>query len=685
MDASTRAITPARIVALVLIVVLAAGLLFLRLGGDDSVEVPAGAKAGALTLEPCTYKTDAGAYKADCGTLVVPENRGRSGSRLIALPVTRIRARSSTPAEPIFRLEGGPGITNMDFAKASRFTDNHDLVLVGYRGVDGSELLDCSEVESALKHSTDILGAESFQAVADGFRKCAGRLVKEGIDPTSYGFVQQIDDMEAARVALKYNRIDLLSESAGTRTAIIYGERYPNSIKRSVMVGVNPPGAFLWSPQNADEQIRLYAALCAKDASCSKRTDDLVATLRDTKIADRWMLLRIKKSNVRVGSFFALMESTTGQGPLNGPAMFDARLSAADGDASGVWFMSFFGDFLFPKIFHWGQFASAGGLDHAAAREYFSTGGADGTTNVARAATTFLWSGGRLAEAWPAAPDEAEYSRVRTSDVETLLIGGDIDFSTPPQNATKDLLPHLPNGHQVVLPNFGHTNTFWNEQPQAGTRLINTFFDSGRVDESMYKPQAVDFTPEGTQTVVAKGIFGMLLGLALLAALSVLWLMPRRVRKRGGFGPKGSALLRSLYPIVIGLGGWMLGVLIVMAGLNGVSLDNQLLGVLAVGPPVGLGVYWAWVHRDWPQETKRSGLAVAVGGGLVGAWLGFHSASDLLALITAIVGAAAVSNLGLIVMDIRRARHVGREGSAGHGSVGGTTTTEPPVPADEGA
>ena len=39
------------------------------------VSVPAGAHAGQLTLKPCTYATEHGSYAADCGTLVVPENR----------------------------------------------------------------------------------------------------------------------------------------------------------------------------------------------------------------------------------------------------------------------------------------------------------------------------------------------------------------------------------------------------------------------------------------------------------------------------------------------------------------------------------------------------------------------------------------------------------------------------------
>jgi len=46
----------------------------------------------------------------------------------------------------------------------------------------------------------------------------------------------------------------------------------------------------------------------------------------------------------------------------------------------------------------------------------------------------------------------------------------------------------------------------------------------------------------------------------------------------------------------------------------------------------------------------------ATAGGLVGAWLGFHAGFDLLALVTAIVGATAGANLALVVGDISRAR-----------------------------
>jgi uncharacterized membrane protein YeaQ/YmgE (transglycosylase-associated protein family) len=76
------------------------------------------------------------------------------------------------------------------------------------------------------------------------------------------------------------------------------------------------------------------------------------------------------------------------------------------------------------------------------------------------------------------------------------------------------------------------------------------------------------------------------------------------------------------------------------------------LAALSVGLPIGIGVYFPWVNRDWKPGTKATGFAAAVAAGLVGAWLGFQAANDLLALFTAIVGASVGANLGLILLDV---------------------------------
>jgi len=143
-----------------------------------------------------------------------------------------------------------------------------------------------------------------------------------------------------------------------------------------------------------------------------------------------------------------------------------------------------------------------------------------------------------------------------------------------------------------------------------------------------------------------------MVALALLTVLSLLW-MARRVRRRGRFGPSSSAARRSLSPVVLGLGGWFLGALIVSTTVPDVRFDDQLLVTLAVGAPIGAGVYLAWAHRDWSAGIRTAGFAAATVGALVGAWLGFHATDGLLAPIAAVVGAAAGANGALLAIDIR--------------------------------
>ena len=674
MERSTvRILGPSRIVALTVIVLLLAGLAYLGFAaGEEPVIVPDGAQAGDLTLEPCTYEAENGPVAADCGTLVVPENREKPGSRLIAVPVVRVRALTGDPAEPVFFLQGGPGISNVDFGNADRYSVNRDLVMVGYRGVDGSVKLDCPEVDGAYAHSPGLVSDETYRAVGDAYRACGDRLSGEGVDLAGYGLVDQVDDLEAARAALGYDRINLLSESAGTRTALIYAWRHPESINRSVMIGVNPPGHYLWDDENTDRQIGRYSDLCSEDAECRGRTDNLAATMRQVSadMPGHWLFLPIDEDTVRAFSFFGIMESTTRSGLLNGggaPFTLDAWLSASEGDPSGLWFLSAFPDFLGEVPWFWGQRAAAARVDAEAARQYFSSDWRVGELNLGSTGSTYAWAGGVLSESWPAANGEDEYRQVRPSDVEMLLISGELDGTTPPEPAAEELLPYLPNGHQVVLPGIGHTSSFAQEQPEAGTHLVNTYFDSGVVDDSQYVTQRVDFTPDTTFGTYAKRLVLIMGGLALVAILTLV-AMTRRVTRRGRFGSKASAALRSLAPIVFGLGGWCLGALMVLATIQGVPITGPLVVALSVGVPIGLGLYLAWTNQYWAAGFKNTGLAVAIAGALAGAWMGFHAGGWLLAIMTAILGAAALGNLALIVLDITWDRtdrirfHEGMEG-----------------------
>ena len=647
MEPRKTLFSPGRLLALALIALAVAGLAYLRVGSSEHrVSVPAGAHAGQITLNSCTYA----GRPADCGTLVVPENRHDPHSRLIALPVTRVHARAANPAEPIFRLQGGPGITNMSFEDARRFVDRHDVVLVGYRGVDSSVRLDCPEVDSAREHARGFLTSASYAADAAAFRACADRLRQEGVDLGGYSLPQRVDDLDAARRALGYARIDLLSESAGTRTAMIYAWRYPSRIHRSVMIGVNPPGHFLWDAKTTGEQVRRYARLCAADPSCPVR-GDLAAALHSAvnDLPTKWWFLPVRRGNVQAAAFFGLMNATTdGGGPLSAPWTIDTLLAADRGDASGAWLLSLMAQMLFPRAQVWGEVAATARTDVSYARPFFATH-ADRGSVIGSSGADLIWAGGRLVDAWPSTPDADEYARVRDSQVETLLVGGALDFATPPQWATRDLLPHLPHGRQVVLPGLGHTDDVWSYEPKASTHLITTYLDSGRVDTSLYRANRVDFSSVFSHTAIAKIVLGLMLGLGGLTALSLLWL-PVRARF-GRRGRKSRALLRAVYAPILGLGGWFGGVLLALTAVPSVPLDDVVLRCVSIGVPVGLAVYCVWVDRYWSGRMKRIGLAAAVAAALVGAWLGGGSSHSLLAVLAAAIGSTAAANLILIVLD----------------------------------
>ena len=246
--------------------------------------VPEGAQAGELTtMEECEFQPVGSKIKfdAECGTLVVPENWDKAGSRLIALPMVRIPSSGENPAEAVFYLQGGPGSPNLSWAPPGWLLENHDVVMVGYRGVEGTVLLSCPEVGRLLKThlGEDLYSEQARTEYVAATKQCAIDHQEAGVDLSSYTVLGVVEDMEAARIALGYDQINLFSESYGTRLAQIYAYLYPDSLHRLVLIGVNTPGHFVYDPAVLDEMIGHISELCTQDAICSSRTDDFAQTM----------------------------------------------------------------------------------------------------------------------------------------------------------------------------------------------------------------------------------------------------------------------------------------------------------------------------------------------------------------------------------------------------------------------
>jgi pimeloyl-ACP methyl ester carboxylesterase len=505
---------------------LAAVTFSLACGGPTSARtIPAGAKAGALTLAPCTVRTDSGAVLASCGTLIVREDPNQPGSRVIALPIIRIRATTGDSADPVFWLAGGPGMSNMKFKPPTALLAKHDFVMVGYRGVDGSSTLDCPEYARALRISAP-LSARSLLKLREALTQCMTRLRTMGFDLARYTMREVVADMEAARARLGYSRVNLLSESYGTRVAQIYADLHPDRVHRSVMIGVNPPGGFVWEPHTVDAQIQYYSRLCGRDAGCSARTSDLAETIRAVNRAmpRRWLLFPIDADKVKVATFVLLFNRKSAA------MVFDAYTAAARGDPSGLALLSVASDFVVPGAFHWGEmYAKAASADLDTARNYAVD--MSPPDAILGSPLSLLQWGSVDVRRWPIPLLPEELRRVQRSDVQSLLVSGTVDFSTPAQLATVELLPSLPHGRQVVLAEFGHTADLWKVNPAATERLLTSFFDTGVADSSLYHYAPMDFQASPRLPTLAKLLLGVASALAV-GVMAAVWFALKWVHRR---------------------------------------------------------------------------------------------------------------------------------------------------------
>ena len=493
------------------------------------VSVPQGAKAGELNLEACTLGKGDTAVRAECGTLVVPENRTNSSANLIALPVAVVRSHSGVSAEPIFNLNGGPGASNLVGSPPVWLYENHDLITVGYRGADGSVSLDMPLLEKAMRgKGGDLLGEASIQNLATAMNNDFANLTAQGIDLLGYSISEVVDDMEAARVALGYDKINLLSASYGTRVAQYYATRYPDSLYRSLMIAVNPPGRMVWEPDMLDSQLDQLAELCAGHPVCSSKTDNLAETILTVSqtMPKRWLFLPIDPGKVKLAAF--VMLSVT---PAEfAAAVYDTFIAAENGDASGLAALTLaftLPPFNLTKSSLWGDLLTKGMTDFNPERDYLND--MNPAASALGSPHSLLFFGAAQLEPPKLAVLPDDLKEPQPSDIETLLVSGSIDISTPAQYATEELLPYLSNGEHIILENYGHLDFY--APREAFERLVLSFFDEGIIDSSLYPAKAFRFEPALNFPLIGK-LIALLIVVIPLLMVALVWVFLRLRKAR---------------------------------------------------------------------------------------------------------------------------------------------------------
>ena len=460
-------------------------------------------------------------YAADYGTITVPENRHNPESILIHLPVIRIHAYMGNPQEPIFCLSGGPGMSNMNFYPIDSLLNDHDFIMVGYRGVDGSTKLDCPEVSEAIKNiSEDLLSEKSLKKIGKAWESGFDRLRSTGIDLNGYTIPETIEDLESVREEFNYNRINLISESYGTRIAYLYGVMHPQSIHRSVMIGVNPPGGFIWDPRRTDELIKYYSCLWAKDSIMSKKCPDLATTIQNVlkNMPRKWLFFSIDPGRVKMAAFGMLFHRKTAA------IVFDSFVAAEKGDNSGLALMSMAFDYVSPDMV-WGDVAMKA---VSADLDYWNRNSdkyGDKNVILGSPLTDFYWKPLKYGNLGIEMIPESLRVPVK-SDVETLLLSGSVDFTNPPECAT-ELIPYLKNGRQIIMSEAGHVGDIRYLQQDATNAIITDYINKGIVDTLRIKYVPMDFNVNMGFPTIAKTGLGIIGTVVLLVATGMVLILLR--------------------------------------------------------------------------------------------------------------------------------------------------------------
>jgi hypothetical protein len=286
------------------------------------------------------------------------------------------------------------------------------------------------------------------------------------------------------------------------------------------MIGVNPPGHTVWEAKTIDAQLQYYAGLWAKDSKMSSRSTDLLATMHHVlnNMPQRWLFFKIDPGKVRIVTFSLLFHRQTAA------LVFDAYAAAEHGDASGLALMSMAYNYVLPSLMTWGEMAAkAVSADFDSSRDYAAA--MDPPASIIGSPMGKLLWGSLSFGNWPIKPIPEEYRSLQRSEVETMLISGSVDFSTPAEFATNELLPYLSRGKQIVLSEIGHVDDVLAIRPETIRRLLTSFYETGIPDDSLCMYVPMDFTVKWSFPKIAKiGLAVVFVGIAIIAG-GLVWLI----------------------------------------------------------------------------------------------------------------------------------------------------------------
>jgi pimeloyl-ACP methyl ester carboxylesterase len=435
-----------------------------------------GVRRGDIELAECRLKDMPVA--AWCAKVAVPEDPSKPEGRKIDIHVAVLPAYTRTRApDPLILLAGGPGQSASDLGQVTRVFDavrrQRDIVLIDQRGTGRSHPFNCK-----LFDTLDPVAA-MMQADPDpaAIRGCASSF--DG-DPRLYTTLSYVADLEAVRRKMGADRYNLWGGSYGTRVALAYMAKHPQSIRAAVIDGVAPTSMRILFEglNNGQAQLARTIADCQANAACAAAYP---------KLAEDWTTVTQTYATPRP---LTITHPRTGQ-----PQRIDADFLSIDAALRTLLYSAEY-SVLVPELI---TRAAAGDLSPLFATSLRIVGDLGKGMNIglqlsvvcaedrdridaserAKVATTssaaqVLERIDRACGEWPKGSVPADYFQPTTSPTPVLLFSGGLDPVTPAANGELAAKTLTTSTH-IVAPGYAHLVS-----PHAcAPRLVARFIDDG--------------------------------------------------------------------------------------------------------------------------------------------------------------------------------------------------------------
>lgn len=433
----------------------------------------------AVTFEeaPCPFEVPEDAA-VECGFVVVPEDHNAPTGPTIRLAVTVLKDQSEEhQPDPVILLSGGPGEKTVANVPAlaqvlAPIHPNRDLIVFDQRGVGLSEpALECPEFVQALFDLLDEPDPEvALQTQFDALMACRDRLVSEGHNLSAYNTVQNAADVNAIRIALGYDQVNLYGGSYGSLLAQATMRDYPEGIRSVAINSVLPLEKSLFvegSTTAANAVMRLLDA-CAAEEACDSAYPDLQEVLFE--VIDRLNAepIPITVTNpLDVQSYHAWLTGDAVAGnlvtflyitqiiPVLPQAIFDAyngdyglmtqlsstKLALLDLTTRGMLFSVLCTDDLIGRTPE-----DLLNIRAALPRQLVSSGDAEVIVEYG------IFG---ICENWPVEEADPWVKEPLVSDIPTLVLEGELDPVTPPEYGQL-VAENLSKGYFFEFPGVGH-------------------------------------------------------------------------------------------------------------------------------------------------------------------------------------------------------------------------------------